>query len=697
MEFCFALPYFYFLAARANGGVRIQAVTGAKQNFIHFYSVDSNSPPHPSRQWRADMTQIDNNSHDKLERHLKEIEWNKILLPEYTPSPSAWEDQVLYFLMLDRFSDNNEKGYKGNNGKKVANGTTPLFTYPDDAYDGNYQEWADHGNRWLGGNLAGLTSKIGYLERLGVTTIWISPVFKQVTCDEHSYHGYGIQNFLDVDPNFGTRQQLKELVDTAHQHGIYVILDIIFNHSGDVFGYNADRYTTTDDHGHTYLDPRWDGHQYSVSGYRNAFGETNIPFKSINDNTHGYAWPNDAIWPGELQQPDNFSCKGRINSWDYDPEYYEGDFVSLKNIHHGEHARDEHGQRLLDHFYPSPALNYLCDVYKFWIAYTDIDGFRVDTVKHMESGATRYFTSVIQEFAQSIGKENFYLIGEITGGRERAFNTLDVTGLNAALGINDIPDKLEYLAKGYRNPSDYFDLFRNSINVGRSSHTWFGKHVVTLFDDHDQVRKGKNKARFCGEKQNNSYHHLPAVLGLNLTTMGIPCLYYGTEQAFDGAGSDDRFLRECMFGGDFGSLQSRKRHFFNEAHEIYQMIAAINKVRSEHLALRRGRQYLREISATGEEGSFGAPKMIGNEIRSVVPWSRLFNQEELLCAINTDAHQQRSAWVTIDAALHAKDNTQLTCLYSTDSNQIGEQVKVESRNGRAVQISVPPGGFVVFR
>jgi len=65
----------------------------------------------------------------------------------------------------------------------------------------------------------------------------------------------------------------------------------------------------------------------------------------------------------------------------------------------------------------SAALRHLCEAYKYWIAYADIDGFRIDTVKHMDMGATRYFVSVIREFAQSIGKENFFLLGEITGGR----------------------------------------------------------------------------------------------------------------------------------------------------------------------------------------------------------------------------------------------------------------------------------------
>lgn len=636
---------------------------------------------------------IDQTSHTQLERSLQDLDWAALRRPKYTPSPAAWEDQVLYFLMLDRYSDGNERGYRGNSGDPVVTGATPPFTFPDDAYSANRDAWAAVGADWLGGTLKGLEGKIGYLQRLGVSAVWISPVFKQVASDLHSYHGYGIQNFLDVDPHFGSRQDLIDLVNTAHAHGIRVILDIILNHAGDVFGYqhNPNRYPD----GKGGMDPRWDRAPYPVAGWRNAFGAANIPFGRIDPASHPHAWPNDAVWPAEMQAAATFTAKGRINSWDYDPEYFEGDFVSLKDIDHGGHQRDAAGQRIVDAFHGSPALDALCDVYKFWIALADIDGFRVDTVKHMEPGATRYFVSVIKEFAQTLGKENFFLVGEITGGRANAYNTLELTGLDAALGIDDIPDRMDYLAKGWREPADYFNLFRNSTLVNKSSHVWFGKHVVTLFDDHDQVRKGNSKGRFCGDKVNNGYRHLKAVLGLNLCSMGIPCVYYGTEQGFDGAGDNDRFLRECMFGGAFGSLQSSGRHFFNEDHEIYRLIAAVTKLRRERLALRRGRQYLREISGSGEPGSFGSPRMIGGQIRSVVPWSRLFNNEEILLAINTDADSERAAWVTIDAALHA-DAGALTCLYSTDAAQIDATTPVEARNGKAVRISVPAGGFVIY-
>lgn len=640
---------------------------------------------------------IDHNSHTQLERSLKEIEWASLCNREYNSSPPAWEDQVLYFLMLDRFSDGSEKGYSSNDGTLVPTGNTPPFHFPEDAYKADRAIWAETGNRWLGGTLKGLESKIGYLQRLGVTTLWISPVFKQVESDKHSYHGYGIQNFLDVDPHFGTRQDLIDLVNTAHSHNIYVILDIILNHAGDVFGYqfNLDRYPARDKDDNPIMDPRWDGNTYPVAGWRNAYGQANIPFGPIDHETHGYTWPNDAVWPVEMQPQASFTAKGRINSWDYDPEYFEGDFVTLKDIHHGDHARDKDNQRIVDIFYETPVLCTLCEIYKFWIALTDIDGFRIDTVKHMEPGATRYFAAIIKEFAQTLGKENFFLVGEITGGRDNAFKLLELTGLDAALGVDEIPDRMDYLAKGWREPVDYFRLFRNSALVNKSSHVWFGRHVVTLFDDHDQVRKGNNKGRFCGDKVNDGYAHLKAVLGLNLTSMGIPCIYYGTEQGFDGAGDNDRYLRECMFGGTFGSLQSTSRHFFNEDSDIYRFIAEVNRLRAEHIALRRGRQYLREISDTGEPGSFGLPHMIGGQIRSVVPWSRLFANQEILLAINTDAEHVRMAWVTLDAALQA-EREGLSCLFSTDPTQTGTFTPVESRNGRAIHISLPAGGFVAY-
>ena len=629
-----------------------------------------------------------------VEKTLAELDFDALTDRDFYPSPPAWEDEVLYFLMLDRFSDDNENDYIDNDGNRVTTGSTPLYQNQDGGNatttEADRQQWGRAGSGFVGGTLRGLQSKIGYLKRLGITAIWVSPIFRQVAAQE-TYHGYGIQNFIDVDPRFGSREELRQLVETAHQHGIRVVLDIILNHSGDVFAYNEDelRCDYRDAEGNLRREACWqiDGTIYGVQGYRDSQGNPTIPFGPVDLNTFPNAFPDGAIWPAEFQTAATFTRKGKIKNWEFDPEFREGDFETLKDI--------ALGRGTIDEYRPSTAVLNLSEAYKFWIAYADIDGFRVDTVKHMDDGATRLFTSAIHEFAESIGKENFYLIGEITGGRGNAVATMERTGLNAALGINDIPDKIEYLVKGYRDPSAYFDLFRNSIQVRKESHVWFRDHVVTTFDDHDQVRKGKHKARFSYDETpgQQNWRVMLNVLALNVTTMGIPCIYYGSEQYFNGHGDNDRYLREAMFGGEFGAFESKGRHFFNEAGTVFQELAKILRIRQNNIVIRRGRQYLRPISGDGE--NFGLPRMIGGQIRSVVPWSRIFNNQEILLAINTDYVQPKTAWVTIDNDLHDAGDT-LNCIYSTDAGQIGSTVTVEPRNGKAVLLTVPAAGFVIF-
>jgi glycosidase len=615
----------------------------------------------------------------------------------YFPSPAHWEDEVLYFMLVDRFSDGGERGYLDANGNPVLAGSTPMFT---DADNGNAvgnetdaRAWRDAGNNFVGGNLRGLASKMGYLRRLGVTAIWLSPVFKQVNAD-NTYHGYGIQNFLDVDPHFGSRDDLRAMVKTAHENGIRVVLDIILNHTGQVFTYDPDRYAVVDSQGNRFNDARWDGNPYRVKGYRDASGAPSLPFATINTAANPATFPDAAVWPAEFQDPSNFTQHGHINNFDFFPEFLDGDFFSLKDLNHGTRVM-ANGEDQIDQYIVSPTLQRLCQVYKFWVAFADLDGFRIDTVKHMDPGATRFFAAVIHEFAESLGKENFYLIAEVTGGRERAYNTLQVTGVDAVLGIDDVQDKLEFLTKGFRNPADYFDLFRNSLQVRADSHVWFRDKVVTMTDDHDQIRKNGNKGRFCAAERGRDL--LIAMLGLNAATLGIPCIYYGTEQSFDGQGKgdgSDRYIRESMFGGAFGAFRTRDRHFFNEQHPGYRELSKILALRENEPALRRGRQFLRSISGDGVH--FGVPEMIGGQIRSVVAWSRIFVEDELLCAINTDPDNDRSAWVTIDASLHNAGD-KLTRLYPAEPARPPVQATVESRNGKAVNITVPKGGFVVFK
>jgi glycosidase len=525
--------------------------------------------------------------------------------------------------------------------------------------------------RWCGGTLKGLKSKLGYLQRLGITAIWISPILKQVAF-QPTYHGYGTQNYLDVDPQFGTRDELVSVVKQAHELGIYVILDIILNHSGNVWSYDSG-----------YKGPPWTGGRFAVRGFNDQSGNPSLPFRKPIDVQE--AWPHGGVWPVEFQDPDIFTQRGHIRNWDYHPEYLEGDFEDLKDV--------SLGRGPADHYVPSRGLELLGEVYKFWIAFADLDGFRIDTVKHMDLGASRWFASVVHEFAQTIGKENFYCIGEITGDRRNAFETLEQTGINAALGIADIPDKLEYLVKGYRSANEYFSLFRNSLQIDKGSHVWFRDKVVTVLDDHDQVRKGSNKARFCAFGSATSSMVASAV-GLQAASIGIPMIYYGTEQMFDGEGGDDRYIRECMFGGPFGAFRSKGRHFFDENAPAYTSIRDILAVRKQHKVLRRGRQYLRPISRDGQD--FYIPEVLGNEMRSVVAWSRILSDDEMLLALNTSSSLER-VFAIVDARINA-NVSRFRCLYSTDPNQLGSHASLTSpaSGARIAEIRVPPNGFTIW-
>jgi glycosidase len=630
-------------------------------------------------------------------KSIAEIDFASLTRRSYTPSPDCWADQVLYFLMLDRFSDGNEKGgYRDAQGRPVTTGTTPVAT-GDDAGAIPYCQWLSEADGWQGGTLKGLKSKLGYLRRLGVTAIWISPVFKQVAF-EATYHGYGIQNFLDIDPHFGTREDLRETVEAAHQQGIYCILDVILNHAGNVFGYRDQRYHRSTGEDRWEPDARWDGQSYQVEGFRNRDGEPVLRFDPEDPAALDAAWPDGAIWPRELQAPGTFLRKGRISNFDFPPEFIQGDFYDFKKLNLAVDWSAKYPT-------PSPTLQNLIHCCEYWIAYADIDGFRIDAVKHMGEESTRIFCAAIHEFTQSIGKERFFLAGEVTGGRSHAWSMVDTTGLDAALGIEDIPGRLQSVVKGFAEPDEYFALFRNSELDDHGDFAWFGQHVVTMFDDHDQIHKGSEKRRFCGMVE---YRKLIFnALAVNLTTAGIPCIYYGTEQGFDSGGQpspDDKVLRENMFGGRFGGRRSRGVHFFDEDALLFQAVSKLCELRHQWIALRRGRQYVHEISGDGVH--FGPPVKFGARLHTLIAWSRVVADHEMLVVFSTDEIDAHELYTTLNPNLRKEgDELRLVLSYTPElgleplesPRHALPELKVERRGGvLCTRLALGPAGIAIY-
>jgi glycosidase len=557
---------------------------------------------------------------------------------EYFPSPVDWQDEVLYFLFVDRFSDGNELNRPMLDRQRI----------PASRGDGwNWAAWADSGaNRWQGGTLHGVASKLDYLARLGVTALWLSPVFKQ-RAHENSYHGYAIQDFLDVDPHFGSRADLANLVGTAHGCGMRVLLDVVFQHSGTNWVYPAQT------PGGIY-EARYTDGRYPFGAWR---GHDGRPIDAIRT-------PDDGVWPAELQAPDRYTRAGtgNLDAGDInDPraEHKRSDFYSLRDF-------DFESPRLLDD---------LARCFKHWIALTDVDGFRLDTLKHVSLEQARAFCSTLKEFAANLGKHNFFLVGEVAGGDLTEDRYLDVlqAELNAALDIGETRLALGNVAKGLAHPHTYFDGFDPGLAI-MGSHRHLGTRHVSICDDHDHVFGPK--LRFSIDAA--SEHQVVAAVALQLFTLGIPCIYYGTEQALAGPeqserqwlpdwGGADRYLREAMFGPlhprasgaagitpdgidatlpGFGPFGSSGRHCFDEGHDVFRRIQAMLAARAALPVLRHGRQYLRPLSIVG--ASFAT-----SGAGEILAWSRVLDDEEALCVINTHGERVRGADVLIDAAMNA--------------------------------------------
>ncbi len=592
------------------------------------------------------------------------------------PSPEDWRDQTLYFLLPDRFSDGREA-------------ERPLFdpAQPDAHRHPDKAAWMAAGKVFQGGTLKGIQSKLDYLQTLGITALWIGPIWRQ-RAEMETYHGYAIQNFLDVDPRFGTRQDLRDLVDAAHAHGMYILLDIIYNHTGNnwfYWGFDGSPQSTMP---YRYAPP------YGFHSWRSADGQ---PIYDIHSE-------NDAIRPQEFQNPDWYTRAGMIGRWDpagwenpihAENEFRRGDFFELKDL---DLSRPE-------------VLSAIIKIYQYWIAVSDCDGFRIDTVKHIAWEASRTFCGAIREFAESIGKDRFLLLGEVTGGASMARDYLEIFGrnLDAVLDIGEPTVRLSSMVKGELAADAFFQQFGSHDQLG--SHRETGRYHVSVLDDHDMV--GRDKHRFAANadpahKAGQTAH----AAGVLLTTLGIPCVYYGTEQAFDGSTADhdyyiepgisheDRYIREGMFGGTFGAMGTTGCHFFDQTHPTFLRLAAINRIRNRNdligLACRRGRQYLREISDSGRPFRYPAAG-------DIIAWSRILHTQEVLVVLNSSGELAQTAVITIDASFHPH-HSQMAVLYRSDWSDdalrhppADETVMVEVRNGRAtVTVTLPPAGMAIL-
>jgi alpha-amylase len=286
--------------------------------------------------------------------------------------PFSWRNATVYFLLTDRF----------NNGDK--------------ANDINFSrtEKAATLRGFEGGDIKGVTQKIkdGYFDNLGITAIWLTPVVEQVhgktdegTGATFGYHGYWAKDWTALDPNFGTEQDLEEMIETAHQHGIRILLDVVMNHTGPV----------------TNKDTAWpatwvrEDPTCSYKGYETTVSCTlveNLPDIHTESNI-----------PVELPEP-------------------------LKQKWQNE-GRLEQEMKELDEFfkttgYPRAARFYIIKWLTDYVRKYGVDGFRVDTAKHTEAEIwaelKKEAAKALEDWkkqnpAKQLDDNSFFMVGEVYG------------------------------------------------------------------------------------------------------------------------------------------------------------------------------------------------------------------------------------------------------------------------------------------
>jgi glycosidase len=510
-----------------------------------------------------------------------------------TASPADWRDGWIYFLMVDRFNNPN---------KAIA-------SVPFDAPVTHYQ----------GGSNAGVVAQLSYIKGLGAGAIWLSPVLRNVPSDQ-TYHGYGIQNFLVAEDRFaaGGRatadQELRALVDAAHATGLYVIFDIVLNHTGDVFHYPGNQ-----------AQEGFQNDPLAALEWRDQTGTARADDPAIESipspSYDGF------VWPSELQRNAAFRRQGMPLPGGDDTI---GDFYSLKQLM----TIDPDVQRTL------------IRAYQYVIARFDVDGFRIDTLRYLKGDLACTFGNAMREFALEVGKKNFFTFGEVWSSDDDiarfighvAGDPSDLVGVDAAL---DYP--LFYVlppaAKGLIAPSAVAAMYQHRKSVEAniiSSHGDATRYFVTFLDNHDQT----SRFRYVEPGNEDAFDdQVTLALASLLSLPGIPCVYYGTEQGLHGSGAVSECVREALWGGPG----------FDATIPFYQHLAQIAALRSARPALRYGRFYFRPVSGT-DSTTFG----ISPYAPGVLAFSRILNDEEVVVVANTANDPAGIALkVIVDAQLNA--------------------------------------------
>lgn len=438
--------------------------------------------------------------------------------PLQVPSPD-WRDQVIYFVLTDRFDDGDP--HNNDQGAGEYNPADP--------------------SRYSGGDLRGIERRLHYIQQLGATAVWLTPPVANQWYSPHvqygGYHGYWATDFKAVDAHLGTLADYQRLSRVLHGRGMYLIQDIVLNHTGNFFGYQG-HYNPQDPSANfvLYQDPQ-QPHASPVQ----------FPFDQL-----------DARDPSQR----------RIAAYHFTPP--------IQDASQAQQQTEYQVGQLADLNTANPLVRQvLKDSYRFWLEQVGVDAFRIDTAKYVEHAFWHDFMHSpdgVLATARRLGKSQFLAFGEVfesstpfdAAGERKLLSYLGTATkpeLNSVLAFPLYTELNRVLAEG-QPPAQLADRLAKQLQLFPDAGV-----LPTFLNNHDTKR-------FVSVGSNDAFLQGYAVL---FTIPGIPVIYQGDEQLLGET-------RQAMFAGGYGS---RDDHF-NPHSWMYQQIASLATLRKQHSVLRRG-------------------------------------------------------------------------------------------------------------
>ncbi|MEU7468212.1 pullulanase-type alpha-1,6-glucosidase [Streptomyces sp. NPDC044984] len=485
-----------------------------------------------------------------------------------SPARHELTREQFYFVLPDRFANGDAKNDRGGlTGSRLTTGYDPTDK-------GFYQ----------GGDLKGLTKRLDYIKGLGTTAIWMAPIFKnqpvQGTGKDASagYHGYWITDFTQVDPHFGTNEDLETLIDKAHDKGMKVFFDVITNHTADVVDYEEKSYGYLSKGAFPYLTK--DGEPFDDADY--ADGSRKFP------RVDSGSFPRTPVVPEAKEDL-------KVPSWLNDPDMYHnrGDSTFA-----GESAEYGDFSGLDDLWTERPeVVDGMEKIYQRWVRDFDIDGFRIDTVKHVNMEFWTQWATALDAYAAKKGRDDFFMFGEVYSAdtdvtapyvtRGRLDATLDFPFQEAARQYASQGGSAKKLASVFGDDYKYATDKANAYEQ------------VTFLGNHDMGRFGTFLTQDNPEASDAELLKKDMLANeLMFLSRGNPVVYYGDEQGFTGAGGD-KDARQTLFASrtaDYldddliGSDRTHAEDAYDTRAPLYRQISALAKLRKAHPALTDGIQ-----------------------------------------------------------------------------------------------------------